>query len=272
MVLQQQMLAFDEEVGRKLEALYTTRDVMARRRAAIDAVQPRPGEYGLDIGPGPGFIACELARSVGAAGRVTAVDANPAMLGLTQHRARQEGVADWLEVHQADAAELPLLDNVFDFVVAVQVCEYVPAIERALSAAHRVLRPGGRLAIIDTDWDTLVIHADGVEVATRIERAWDEHLAHRTLPRRLLGLLHRAGFQLTGRDLVPVLNLEYDPRTYGFGLIGLMADFARGRAGVTPADVDAWLADIERQHVTGSYFFSLNQYLFRATKPEASGP
>jgi arsenite methyltransferase len=269
MVAQQGMLAFDEETGRKLEAVYTTPDVVARRRAAIEAVQPRPGEYGLDIGPGPGFIACELAQAVGPSGRIATVDVNPAMLGLTQHRARRHGLEDRLEFHHADATSLPLPADSLDFVVAVQVYEYVADLERALAEARRVLRPGGRLVIIDTDWDTLVMQTDDPELAARVERAWDEHLAQRTLPRRLPGLLRGAGFAVGRVSVVPVLNTGFDPNTYGYGLINLMADFARGRAGVTSDDVDAWLAGIGRQHASGSYFFSLNQYVFSAAKPDA---
>jgi SAM-dependent methyltransferase len=191
------------------------------------------------------------------------------MLALTEHRARQQGVADRVELYQSDATALPLPDGVCDFVVAVQVYEYVRDIQAALAEAYRVLRPGGRLAIIDTDWDTLVLHTDDSELAGRIDRAWDEHLADRILARRLPGLLRQAGFNTAAVELVPVLNTEYDPNTYGFGVIGLIANFARGRAGVSSADVDAWLADIERQHASGSYFFSLNQYLFRTTKPDS---
>ena len=67
---------------------------------------------------------------------------------------------------------------------------------------------------------------------------------------------------------MPVLDLEFNPTIYSFGLLGIVANFVRGRAGVTSADVDAWLADIELQNAKGTHFFSLDQYLFQATKPE----
>ncbi|MEX1159160.1 MAG: methyltransferase domain-containing protein [Thermomicrobiales bacterium] len=269
MATQQGTLTFDVEVGRKLEAIYATPDAVTRRRAALDAVQAQPGENGLDIGPGPGFLACELARQVGPTGRVATVDNNPTMLAMTQQRALDQGLSDRIDLHQSDAATLPFPDGAFDFVVASQVYEYVAGIEQALAEAWRVLRPGGRLVIIDTDWDTLVIHADDVELTARINRAWDEHLAHRTLPQRLPSLLSQAGFKGTVARLVPVLSTEHHADTYGYGLIGLMANFARGRAGVDDRDVDSWLADIDRQNAGRGYFFSLNQYLFSATRPDA---
>jgi ubiquinone/menaquinone biosynthesis C-methylase UbiE len=86
------MLLFDEEVGRKLEVIYSTQDMMRRRQASLDAVQVKPGEIGLEIGPGPGFLVVELARLVGRNGRVSVLDKNPAMLAMTEHRAQQQGV------------------------------------------------------------------------------------------------------------------------------------------------------------------------------------
>jgi ubiquinone/menaquinone biosynthesis C-methylase UbiE len=263
------MLTFDEEVGRTLAAAYQTPEMRVRRQAASKAVRPGCGERGLDIGPGPGFLACELAQHVGPTGQIATVDANPAMLALTQHQARQLGVADRVTAHEGDAAALPFPDGAFDFVVAVQVYEYVPDIERALAEAYRVLRPGGRLAVVDTDWDTLVLQTGDPDRTARISRAWDEHLAHRKLPQHLPKLLRQAGFCRREVTLVPVLTWEHAQATFSRVLIDLIASFAQGRAGVSAGDVEAWRADIAQQSADGDYFFSLNQYLFRAEKPGA---
>jgi ubiquinone/menaquinone biosynthesis C-methylase UbiE len=263
------MLLFDEEVGRKLEVIYSTPDMVRRRQASLEAVQAKPDEVGLEIGPGPGFLTVELAKLVGRGGRISALDKNPAMLAMTEQRAEQQGVVERLQLHEQDAATLPFAANSFDFIVASQIYEYVAGIEQALAEAFRVLRPGGRLVIIDTDWDTQVIQVDDNELSARIDRAWDEHLAHRTLPRRLPRLLRAAGFDLEAVKLVPVLNTHYHPNTYDYGIIDLVANFARGRAGVSDGDVEAWLADITKQARSGSYFFSLNQYLFKAIRPNS---
>jgi len=74
-------------------------------------------------------------------------------------------------------------------------------------------------------------------------RAWDGHLAHRTLPRRLPGLLRQAGFDLDSAAALPVVDIAYNSTRFGAALIGLISDYARGRAGVTSADVHEWLAD-----------------------------
>jgi hypothetical protein len=101
----------------------------------------------------------------------------------------------------------------------------------------------------------------------RILTAWDEHLADPYLPRTLAPALKRAGFQLQHRDIIPLFNPEYDPNTYSYRVIGLIANFVTGRQGLTRTDVEGWVNDLHELGQQGSYFFSLNRYLFLAVKP-----
>ena len=149
------MLAFDEEAGRKLEAIYLTGEAAARRQALRGALNLQPGEQGLYIGSGPGLAPCEIAQALGPAGRLGVVEKNAAMLAMTERRAARNGLLDRLDLREGDAAALPFPDDTFAFVGSAQVFEYVPDVARAVSQAYRVLRPGGRLALINTDWRTL---------------------------------------------------------------------------------------------------------------------
>ena len=58
-----------------------------------------------------------------------------------------------------------------------------------------MLRPGGRLLVLDTDWDSIVWHSSDRERMERVLAAWNEHLADPYLPRRLPGLLRAAGLE-----------------------------------------------------------------------------
>jgi len=98
----------------------------------------------------------------------------------------------------------------------------------------------------------------------KILAAWDEHLADPYLPRRLTSLLTQTGFTVTQRSAIPLFNAGYDPHTFSAGLIGFIAAFVPGRAGVTAADVNAWAEDLTG--LGADYFFSLNRYLFLAVK------
>lgn len=257
------MLEFDEATSRMVEEIYGTADVVGQRRRLVQALRPRPHERVLDIGSGPGFLACEIAEAVGPTGSVTGIDLSPDMNALAQRRIPATGAAP-VSFTIADATALPFADGSFDATVSTQVYEYVADMPAALAEARRVLVPGGRLLVLDTDWDSVVWRSSDDDRMRRVLGAWDEHLVHRELPRRLPQLLREAGFALERCEVVPLLNVGYRRETYsGIGLEGI-AGYAAGRQGLTAEETDAWASDL--QALGEDYFFSINRYLFLATR------
>ena len=256
-------MQFDEATSRRVEATYTTPDVAGQRRVLLTALGLRPGEDVLDIGSGPGFLACEMSAQVGPGGSVTGVDPSPSMLSLARGRAGVAGSAP-VEFTPGEATALPCAAASFDAVTSTQVYEYVEDVPAALAEAARVLRPGGRLLVLDTDWDSIVWRSGDGGRMRRVLAAWDRHLADPYLPRRLTGLIEGAGFSVTHRSVIPLLNAGYDPDTYSAGLIGFVAAFVPRHSDMTTEDLSAWASDL-----TGlgpGYFFSLNRYLFVAVR------
>jgi hypothetical protein len=94
--------------------------------------------------------------------------------------------------------------------------------------------------------------------------AWEEHLVHPHLPRRLPGHLRRAGFRVTGRHLIPLFNATYDRNTYSVLTIETIGRFVVGRQGLTEADVEAWATDLRERGDEDDYLFSVNRYCFVA--------
>jgi arsenite methyltransferase len=250
------MLQFDEENARRVEAVYMTPDVVAQREATRAALALEPGERVLDIGSGPGFLVEEMAREVGPEGRVAGVDPSESMLAL----ARRRDGAGAVDLRVGDAFSLPFEDGSFDAAVTTQVLEYVDDVPRALAEARRVLRAGGRLLVLDTDWDSVVWHSSDDDRMRRVLEAWNEHLADAYLPRKLPRMLAGAGFELAAASIVPVFNRGYDPNTYSGGLIDIVAGFVAGRQGIEPDEAAAWARDLAG--LGEDYFFSLNRYLF----------
>ncbi len=252
------MIEFDEEAARTLVAVYTTPDIIEQRRATRAVLALRPGEHVLDIGCGPGFLAAEMAEEVGADGHVHGIDPSDSMLAIARH---SETPVDY---GRGDALALPFEDEQFDVAVSTQVYEYVDDIEGALAEARRVLRPGGRLLVLDTDWDSIVWHSRDRERMERVLAAWNEHLADPYLPRRLPALMRAAGLELADAAIIPILNHGADRNTYSAGMLGLVAAFVAGRGGVTADEATAWADDLES--LGDDYFFSLNRYLFVAKR------
>ena len=257
------MVNFDDATARTIETMYSTADIVEQRRAVLELLDPQSGEDVLDVGSGPGYLAWEIAQLVGSRGSVDGVDPSESMLSIAARRSAGEH-AGTLRFGVGEALALPFPDGSFDAVTATQVYEYVPDMSAALAEARRVLRPGGRLLILDTDWDSLVWHSLDPDRMRRVLTAWNEHLADPYLPRRLGRLLTDAGFTVARRHLHPLFNAGYDEHTVSAGVMGLVADFVPGRAGVTDAEAEAWRADL--LGLGADYFFSLNRYLFLAVR------
>jgi SAM-dependent methyltransferase len=258
------MLEFDDEAARAVEEVYGTADVVEQRRVVVRALAPAAGETGIDIGCGPGLLACELAGAVGPGGRIIGLDASPSMLAIAGRRSCGQGAAP-VELIEADVGRgLPVGDGVADFAVATQVYEYVPDMPAALAEARRALRPGGRLLVLDTDWDSLVWRSADEARMARVIAAWDEHLAHRDLPRRLPQLLREAGLSLVASAVVPLLNVGYSRATYSAGLIGLIEAFVPGRGGVGADEARAWGEGL--RGMGEDYFFAMSRFMFLAER------
>ena len=257
---------FGAREAARLETVYASPAIVSQRARTRAALAARPGERGLDVGCGPAFLACELGREIGPDGRIVGLDESPEMLEAARARIAREGLADRVEVQAGDAARLPFPAAAFDFVTVVQVYLYVPDVAGALAEAARVLRPGGRLAVVDTDWDSCVWLTADRERNRRVMDARGRHFVQQHLPTRLPGLLGRAGLALERAEAIPVLELDGSSGTFSGGLIGPTADLAV-RYGVPRAEADAWKADLLARAGGGEYFFSLTRYLFVATRP-----
>jgi arsenite methyltransferase len=254
---------FNEETSRKVEALYLTPDVVIQRWEVLKALELREGEQVLDIGSGPGLLTYDMAASVGRDGRVCGIDISEDMLTISRRRCANQ---PWAEFQRADATNLPYPDHSFDAAVSTQVYEYISDIPTALAELYRVARRGSRIVILDTDYDSLVIHTEDEARMERMLSAWNQHFVHAGLPRTLSGQLRDAGFTIQRRDVIPMFNPEYHENTYGKGLLNIMASFAVGRKSFSQEEADAWLAEFAELGKQGKFFFSLNRYLFVAEK------
>jgi len=123
-------------------------EVMARgeargRTAVIDWLELRPGKRVLDLGCGPGTLSYRLAQAVAPGGDVVGIDLAPGMIDV----ARQHAPAGLpLRFELMDMEDLRFADGYFDATACGHGLQFVPHLARALSEAHRVLRPGSRMA------------------------------------------------------------------------------------------------------------------------------
>jgi demethylmenaquinone methyltransferase/2-methoxy-6-polyprenyl-1,4-benzoquinol methylase len=117
------------------------------RERAVDLAQVGPGSDALDICCGTGDLALELRRRIGPDGRVVGSDFSEPMLELAREKAGSEGLG--VEFGWADALDLPYGDASFDAVTIGFGARNLADLDKGLAEMARVLRPGGRVVILE---------------------------------------------------------------------------------------------------------------------------
>ena len=225
-----------------------------------------PGDAALDVGCGPGSDTLALAELVGPAGRVEGIDHDAAMVAEADRRAAEVGVSARVRHHQGDAYALPFADATFHAARSERLFLHLDQPERAVGEMARVVRPGGRVVVVDTDWGTRSVDTPEVELERRIARVLTETcLANGYSGRRLYGLMKDAGLDDLEVDLVPLLVTDYEL----WRLLSRMemAFEVAVRDGVMTADEARRLdASFREKHAAGTFFASTTVVMVSGTR------
>jgi len=161
-----------------------------------------------------------------------------------------------VEVAVHDLRRLPHADAVFDAAAAVQAIEYLDGPAEGLSELRRVMRAGGRLAVLATNWDAAFWNCGAPELTRRVLDAWRGHAPHPNLPAELRPLLEGAGFRVVRRSPVTILNADLHEDAFAYWAARLMVAFAVGQSLVAPAEGEPWLTALDDAQGAGTFFFS----------------
>lgn len=119
------------------------------KRYTIEMSAVRSGHTVLDIAGGTGDLSYQFSRLVGPQGQVVLADINDSMLAVGRDKLTDRGVAGNIAYCQADAQYLPFPDNTFDCITIAFGLRNVTDKNLALAAMQRVLKPGGRLLVLE---------------------------------------------------------------------------------------------------------------------------
>ncbi len=169
------------------------------RRETVASLHLLPGARVLDVATGTGALAAEIARATSGTAQITGCDLNERMLSVARARTARTGRA--VELIRCDASKLPFPDETFDAATLAFAIDDMPDRSGCVAEIHRVLRPGGRVALLELGQPDGGILRVGYIAYLRVFRAFGsgyEHLEQEILkyrgPAAVGALLRGAGF------------------------------------------------------------------------------
>jgi arsenite methyltransferase len=257
------METYDKKAAAIIDRSYQTPEIINQRMRTLSAMGLRRGETLLDVGCGTGLLLEIQAKVVDSIGRVEGVDFSNDMLDVARERC-----ADLPQVNlqQGSAEALDFEDESFDALSCTQTLLYVKEMEKALREFYRVLKPGGRIAIIETDWRSAIINASDPAMTRRIFDALDGAVVNPNLPRKLSGLLTGIGFSGLRVEAIPVLNASYSENSFSASMLKIFSSTAVKYEVITEKEAEIWMLDQMDLAQRDEFFFCVNRFLFSATK------
>jgi ubiquinone/menaquinone biosynthesis C-methylase UbiE len=248
-----------------LDRLAATPIIRAVREIARQGLAPSPGDRVLDAGSGAGEEARELAAMVGPGGEVTAMDFSSAVVDVAA--SRHDGSPVRYVAGDITAMDFP--DASFDAVRSERVLQHLDDPDAAVAELLRVLRPGGRVALVDTDWESFL--GDGYpretfdDLERRAQAAGLLRAGQRSSGRRLRGRLVRAG----ARDVAatPVTMAMTDLPTAGAINPAFNPDALRAVGFLPDEIITPWLDAISSSAARGEFLTVVTIWAVVGIKP-----
>lgn len=247
-----------------LDAVARRPDMLRSHAVASAMMRLGPGVRVLDAGCGTGAATAELVAAVLPDGSVTGVDVSPEFLAAARRRLDPTLP---LRFQEGDLTALPFTDGEFDVVRVERVLQHLDDPAAAVAEMTRVLVPGGRLCVLDSEWASLAVDV-GEEHVDLVDRVIGNFLGESSqarIGRALRRTLRRGGLADVEVQVVPFTFTSLAD------VAGIFPQFdetipAEARL-ILPADRDAWFAALRAADAAGELWVCALSYVACGTKP-----
>lgn len=242
-----------------------------------DEVRLGEGQRLLDVGCGRGDAALALADDLGDGGEIVGIDASAEMLRVARSDAGSARCRVRFSV--GDACSLDEPDASFDVVRAERTLQWLTDPGAAVTEMARVVRPGGVVSLIDTDWSSFTIDVGDDDLAARVHDAMQiERGRPSNIGRRLRELVEAVGLvPVAATDITQTWtrwNPDETPAPDGCFSMPSLADDLIARGQLAPVDRERFVSTIERAARRNRFSMTLTMYGVVATRPprDATSP
>jgi ubiquinone/menaquinone biosynthesis C-methylase UbiE len=216
------------------------------RAAAAERIAA-PGGRILDLGCGIGAATFALAERMGPGGLVAGVDISSALIDVATRRA---GERRGVEFRVGDALAVPYPSGFFDAAYSERVFLYLPDRLAALGELRRVVKPGGLIYLVDTDFDSMAIYSSRRELTRKLTSTVAATIPNPNSARELPALARRAGL----RDVQVEIFAFPSPHQFLVHAMGGALKQAVDRGVLVKAELDEWLNEQAQLHESGDFF------------------
>jgi SAM-dependent methyltransferase len=238
--------------------------ILALRDWVAERLAVGEGDTVVDVGCGTGTEVRRLAQRVGPTGRSIGVEPHPGLRGVAlERRAEEESEAEFVD---GLAAALPFDAECVDAIRCERVLQHLTDPQAAVAEMARVLRPGGRLVLVDSDWGTSIMSHGDADVIRRYQQvAWTMQpnaFAGRHLRRWLAG----AGLTLQP-DIGSAVLVFPPPGVKGFGMMEIALRKAIDEGAITEAESEDLKAEASAAIEAGTWLSSVTMFAVVGVKP-----
>ena len=248
------------EMAACLETRGQAPDQQMVNAALFNAFAPTSGERLLEVGSGSGLLCRLIAPALAPNGMITGLDISPEFIRIAHNHAEEAGLGQSIGWTAGTAEILPFRDASFDGALAARLLLHTSDPQVVLAELRRVVRPGGRVVVMDWDYDTLAVDHSNRELTRRLLH-WrcDHYGGNNWSGRQLWGRMVAAGF--SGVKAIPIVSVASHEQDSLALSIFRAAQVARDGGGITTAEHDAWVSELRSAFSTGRFFASIVYFI-----------
>lgn len=247
-----------------LDTVRTLEPMRVYKARSIEWLRLGDGLVALDAGCGTGDDARILAQRIGPGGQVWGIDASSAMIEESIRRSAGGPQSVHFKVAPVEATGFP--DATFDAIRSDRLFQHVPDPAAALQELVRVLKPGGRIAVSDTDWGSLIIDAPESAAMTAYLSFTESWVKHPRSGRRLYALFRAAGLREVEVAADSLLLPDYSTFERITGIEFLLPAAIEAGA-LSSQDAESLRTDFRARHKRGCFFASVTIFTVCGRKP-----
>lgn len=247
-----------------LDTASAEEQVQQYKRRSQKLLHPEPGDLILDAGCGLGHDVLMLADRVGTDGEVIGIDYSTEMI-----RQAQESATDVPSVrfHEGSIMDIEYPADHFDASRADRVLQHVDNPVAAIDELKRVTKPGGRIGLTDTAWESLLIDAPGPDTPHQFLDLDHVDAANPEMGRQLYR--HAMDVGLREIDIDPILfySTEFE-EVRQFGRLESWLDRMNQAGRVSDSEIEGWLNRLDEADESDRFFASIAGFTIVGTVPE----